>query len=87
SIESLLERIDEFQNRTHLETIYRLNQENESLREEIYRHKKARARTALLLREAYETMLLLQDALERYGHETAAAGRDWLAFCGIYNEP
>lgn len=86
SIESLLKSIDEFQNRTDLETIYWLKRENESLREEINNYKKARDTTILLLREAYETMLLLQDALERYGHETAAAGSDWLAFWGIYNE-
>lgn len=86
SIESLLKSIEEFQDRTHLETIYQLNRENESRREEINKYKKARAKAELLLREAYETMLLLQDALERYDRGTAAAGKDWLAFWGIYNE-
>lgn len=83
SIQSLLWRIDDVQNRGHLETIYQLNRENELLREEIDQYKEFRVKTALFLQEAYGMVLFLQDALERYAHETAEAERDWLAFWGI----
>lgn len=85
TIDALLERIEEFQNRTQLERIHRLNRENDILKEDIKRHKIARKKTATLLKEAFEAMKFLQSALERYGLETTITEKEWLLFWGIYD--
>ena len=86
SIESLLQRVDEFQKREQLETIERLTTENSLLKENIARYQEGWCATVNLLREAYETVVLIQGAIKRYCHEETTAERDWLAFWGIQRE-
>jgi hypothetical protein len=86
SIEALLEMIEEFQNSTDLETLHQLQQDNQSIRQEISHCEKAQEGTTRLLGVSYEIMLFLYDIMTRHAHGIAAAESDWLAFWGIYNK-
>ncbi|KAI9770963.1 MAG: hypothetical protein M1840_002667 [Geoglossum simile] len=86
SMESLLQRVDEFQKREQLETLRRLTMENSLLQKHIACYQESWCATLDLLQEACEAVLLMQHAFQRCSGEGTAAERDWLAFWGIPSE-
>ena len=86
SMESLLQRVGEFQKREQLETLRRLTMENSLLQKHIACYQESWCATLDLLQETYEAVLLMQHAFQRCSCEETAAERDWLAFWGIPSE-
>ena len=86
SIESLIRRVDEFQNMEELETLDRLEKENATLRLQLLCHQRSYHATIDLFKEAFEAVVLMQTALQTCNEEEEKANRDWLAFWGVYME-
>ncbi|KAI9776688.1 MAG: hypothetical protein M1839_009415 [Geoglossum umbratile] len=80
SMESLLQRVDEFRKREQLETLRRLTRENCLLQKHIACYQESWCAILDVLQEAYEAVLLMRDALQRCSYEETAAERDWLTF-------
>lgn len=83
SIESLIDRVDEFQRRDYLETIERLNSENGLLQHLVLKYQRDWCFKIETFVKAQEAVLLLQKALEQSVKEGTAAAKDWLDFLGI----
>lgn len=86
SVELLLHRIEEFENSSHLRTIHQLQQEIQAMEQAIVDCRSAQAKSSALVGEAYETMMCMYDTITRYGHQTSAIRREWLASWGIHIE-
>jgi hypothetical protein len=86
SIESLLERVDEFQKMEERETLDRLEKENATLRRELLCHQRSCRATMDLFKEAFEAIVLVQTALQTCNEEEEKANTDWLAFWGVRME-
>jgi hypothetical protein len=86
SIDSLLEKVEEFQRRQQLETIDRITMENSWLEYHIAQCWESSSRAMNLLPGIYRAIALLQNTLEGCRREDLAADRAWLAFWGISEE-
>lgn len=80
SIESLIQRVDEFQKRDHLQSLEILARENNHLRSQILQYQREWCSLIDLLRKARESLLVMQRALGVCFKEQVVAERDWLAF-------
>jgi hypothetical protein len=87
SIDDLLSRVEEFQKRQQLETLERITMENSWLEFHIARHRQDNIRTMNLLREVYNVVVLMQEALEKCRLEEMKANQAWLAFWGVRGHP
>lgn len=83
SIESLIERVDNFQKMEELDTIERLEGENAILRHQISCYKRCLRVTMELFKETFESALLIRNALHDCNVEKEKADQDWLTFWGI----
>ncbi|EXJ56216.1 uncharacterized protein A1O5_12672, partial [Cladophialophora psammophila CBS 110553] len=79
SIESLIQRVEEFQRRDHLETLVQLTTENSDLQQRILYYQEEWCSTLDLLQHIHEALLQLQNALGRCFQEQMEAERCWLA--------
>jgi hypothetical protein len=86
SIESLLKKVDEFQEMEERETLDRLEKENATLRHQLLCYQRSYRATMDLFKEAFEAVLLIQTALQTCSEEEEKANSDWLAFWGIRME-
>jgi hypothetical protein len=86
SIESLLRRVDEYQEREEREKLNRLMEENAMLRHQVSCYRRSLRATTDLFKEAFEAVLLMQTAIETCNEEESRANRDWLAFWGVHME-
>ncbi|KAI9767645.1 MAG: hypothetical protein M1840_005516 [Geoglossum simile] len=84
SMETLLQRVDEFRKTEQLETLRKLTRENCLLQKHIACYQESWCAILDVLQEAYEAVLLIQDALQKCSYEETAAERDWLTFWGIH---
>ncbi|KUJ07254.1 uncharacterized protein LY89DRAFT_677879 [Mollisia scopiformis] len=80
SMNSLMNRLDEFQHAQQWECLERLTLENSWLEQHVTRHREKSARVAFLLREIEGAANEMQRALEACCSEEVAADRAWLAF-------
>lgn len=80
SIETLIQRVEEFQRRDYLETLEKLTEENCSLQQIILRYRKYSCLTLDILEKAYEGVLVMQKVLNRCLEEERAAEQAWLIF-------
>ena len=86
SIETLIQRVEEFQKRDQLESLERVTRENFLLQRRLVRYQEYWCSTLDLLQKAHEVVQSMHNALEKYTREEIAAERDWLAFWGIKME-
>ena len=86
SIESLIQRAEEFQKRDQLETLQRLTRENFLLQQRLVRYQEHWCSALDLLQKVHEAVRSMQKVLEKYTREEMVAERDWLAFWGIKRE-
>ncbi|KAF2259114.1 hypothetical protein CC78DRAFT_586273 [Lojkania enalia] len=80
SIDTLIQRVEEFQRRDHLETLEKLTEENCSLQQRILRYRKYSCLTLDILEKVYEGMLAMQKVLNECLEEEKAVEQAWLIF-------
>jgi hypothetical protein len=86
SIESLIQRVDEFRRRDHMDTIERLTAENLLLQQVIVKYQTNWCLTIETLEMTHRAVLTLQKALETCINEDIAAEKEWMPFWGIKKE-
>jgi len=80
SIETLIQRVEEFQIRDHLETLEKLTEENCYLQQRILRYRKYSCLTLNILEKVYEGVLAMRKVLNECLEEEKAVEQAWLIF-------
>jgi len=83
SIDSLIKRVEEFQQMEELETLKEILSENSSLKQRIIRYHEHWCLTLDLLHKSHQALISMQDAFNKCLREEAAAERHWLTLQGI----
>lgn len=80
SIENLIQRVEDFQNRDHLETLEKLTEENYSLQQRILRYRKYSCLALNIVEKVYEGLLVMRKVLNECLEEEKAVEQAWLIF-------
>ena len=86
SIESLIQRVEDFQRRDYLATLDELTAENLDLQQRILHYQEEWCSMLDLLQCVHEALLTLQDALGKSFKEQMEAENYWLAFWRIKDD-
>ena len=77
-VDSLLKKIDKYQNDIELDTLDRLEEENQMLRQSICSCRRTWVFTRDLLHEAFDAMILLEVSLSNYEEAAREAKSQWI---------